>query len=332
VSLPAASRSPVSPIALTAEAIGAAREVLRPHLPPTPLRRSFALRESHAYLKLECWQPTGSFKVRGATHCLASLSAEERARGVVAASAGNHALGVAFAAQALGGSLVVTLFVPHTAPRAKVGKLGEFPVTVIEEGESYDEAFAAAQAHVARTGATYVHAYDDVRTAAGQGTVALEILEQQPDTGTLVVPVGGGGLIAAMAVAARAVAPDIRIVAVQPEASPALRESIRCGHALHEYPAEPTLADGLSGGIGDLVFANRHLIDEVVTVSEAEIEDAIVALLAEDQVLAEGSGAVGVAAVRAGRIAGLAERPVAVVITGGNIDARILARLLPGRV
>jgi threonine dehydratase len=149
--------------------------------------------------------------------------------------------------------------------------------------------------------------------------------------GTLVVPVGGGGLIAAMAVAARASVPGIRIVAVQPEASPALRDSIRGGKALHDYPAKPTLADGLAGGIGDIVFAHRHLIDEVVTVSEAEIEDAIVALLADDQVVAEGAGAVGVAALRAGRVAADG-RPVAVVVTGGNIDAGILARLLPGRV
>ena len=299
---------PPGSLTLSAEAVRAAREVLRSHLPPTPLRRSSALRGMDAYLKLECWQPTGSFKVRGAISCLASLSDEERSRGVVAASAGNHALGVAFAAQVLGGSLAVTLFVPRTAPRAKVEKLREFPVTVVEEGETYDDAFAAAQLHVARTGATYVHAYDDVRTAAGQGTVALEILEQRPDTAAFVVPVGGGGLITAMAVAARAVVPGIRIVAVQPEASPALRESIDRGQALHEYPAGPTLADGLSGGIGDLVFAYRHLIDEVISVSESEIQDAIVALLTDDQVLAEGSGAVGVAALRSGRVAGLGGR------------------------
>lgn len=322
---------PADGTAVTPEMVNGAREMLRPYLPSTPLRPSFALRGSPAYLKLECWQPTGSFKVRGAIHCLAALSKAERQIGVVAASAGNHALGVAFAAQALGASIAATLFVPRTAPRAKVAKLRSFSVTVIEAGETYDEAYEASREHAARTGATYVHAYDDPRTAAGQGTVALEILDQKPDVGTLVVPVGGGGLIAAMAVAARERAPDIRIVAVQPEASPSLRESIRVGRALHEYPAGPTLADGLAGGIGDIVFAHRHLIDESVTVSEAEIEDAIVALLADDQVVAEGAGAAGVAALRAGRVAADG-RPVAVVVTGGNIDAATLARLLSDRV
>ncbi len=145
---------------------------------------------------------------------------------------------------------------------------------------------------------------------------------------TIVVPVGGGGLIVGVATAAKALSPGVRVVAVQPEASPSLRESLRQGRALLTYPAGPTLADGLAGGIGEIVFAHRHLIDEVVTVSEEETEDAIAALVAEDQVVSEASGAVGVAALRAGRIAPRDGRPVAVVITGGNIDARVLARLL----
>jgi len=218
---------------LTVDDVERARAAIRPYLPPTPLRRSFALRGSgDAYLKLECWQPTGSFKVRGATSCLAALSADERRRGVVAASAGNHALGVAFAVQALGGRTEATLFVPETAPRAKVEKLRSFPVTVREEGATYDDAHALAISHVGRTGATYVHAFEDPRTAAGQGTVALEILDDLPSVGAILVPVGGGGLISAVAAAVKARAPGVRIVAVQPEASPALRDSIRQGRPL----------------------------------------------------------------------------------------------------
>ena len=247
----------------------------------------------------------------------------------MAASAGNHALGVAFAAQALGGSLQATLFVPDTAPRAKVEKLRTFPVDVREDGATYDDAHAAGRRARARTGATYVHAFEDPRTAAGQGTVALEILEELPDVGTIVVPVGGGGLIAGMAAAVKAPRPGVRVVAVQPEASPSLRESLRQGRALLEYPAGPTLADGLAGGIGEIVFAHRDLIDEVVVVPEAEIEDAIVALLAEDQVVAEGSGAVGVAALRAG----LVRRPTTGVRSwwwsrAATSTPRVLARLL----
>jgi threonine dehydratase len=296
------------------------------YLAPTPVRRAFSVPGASAWLKLECWQPTGAFKVRGAVAALAALTGEERARGVVAASAGNHALGVAFAAQALGGSLRVTVFVPTSAPRAKVDKLRQFPVEVREEGRDYDEAFALADAHARRTGARYVHAYEDRVTAAGQGTTAVELLAQLPELRAVLVPVGGGGLIAGCAAYLKARAPHVRVVAVQPSASPALAESLRQGHALHTYPAGPTLADGLAGGIGDIAFAHRDLIDDVVDVSEDEIEDAVVALVTHDQVLAEGSGAVGVAALRSGRVR--ADGPVAAIVTGANMDARVLARLL----
>ena len=313
---------------LTLDEVERAAATLRPYLRPTPLRRSALFRDAPVYLKLECWQPTGSFKVRGATNVMASLTPAERARGVVTASAGNHALGLAFAAQALGGAIEATVFVPETAPRAKVDKLRRFPVTVHEKGATYDDAVAEAEAFRRRTGATWVHAFEDARTAAGQGTAGLEVLQDLDDVDTIVVPVGGGGLIVGIATAAKALSPGVRVVAVQPEASPALRESLRQGRALLTYPAGPTLADGLAGGIGEIVFAHRHLIDEVVTVSEEETEDAIASLVAEDQVVSEASGAVGVAALRAGRIVPRDGRPVAVVITGGNIDARVLARLL----
>jgi threonine dehydratase len=313
---------------LTWKAVDDASRVVSSHLPPTPLRRSFALRPRNAYLKLECWQPTGSFKVRGALNVLSGLDEEERRRGVVAASAGNHALGVAFAAASLGRGLSVRLYVPATAPRAKADKLRTFPVEVVEHGATYDEAYAAAVDDVARTGAILVHAYDDPRTAAGQGTVAVEILDELPDVGTIIVPCGGGGLLAALAVYSKARSASVRIVAVQPEASPSLRDSLARGSALHEYASGPTLADGIAGGIGDLVFANRGLIDEVVEVSEAEIEDAIAALLIQDQVVAEGSGAAPVAALLGGRVANSDGRPVVAVVTGGNVDGAVLARAL----
>ena len=318
------------PRLLTPEEIDGAREKIRGHLAPTPLRRSFALRPHDVWLKLECWQPTGSFKVRGALHHLMSLSEDERRRGVVAASAGNHALGVAWAAQALGGRLPVVLFVSEDAPRAKLEKLRVFPVTVRVTGATYEDAYDASAAYAEAEGARYVHAYEDPLTAAGQGTVGLEILEQLPGVGQIVVPVGGGGLISAIAVAVKARRPDVRIVAVQPEASPSLSESLARGHALHRYPAGPTLADGVAGGIGDIVFAHRTLIDEVVLVPESAIEETIAALLAEDQVVAEGAGALSAAAVRCGRL-GPDGRPMAVVVSGGNIDARHLARLLAER-
>ncbi len=314
---------------LRVEDVERARGVLVRHLRRTPLRESHLV--PGLLLKLECWQPTGSFKVRGATHLLATLDETERARGVVAASAGNHALGVAFAASRLSGTVRATLFVPRTAPRAKVDKLRRFPVEVRETGDTYDDAVDAARAFEQETGAVFVHAYEDRRTAAGQGTAGLEIAEECEEAGALLVPVGGGGLLAGVATAVKARCPGVRVVAVQPEASPALRESLRLGRPLLAYAAAPTLADGLAGGIGQIAFDHRDLVDEVVTVSEAEIEDAMAGLLAADQVVAEASGAVGVAALLAGKVDSAGRGPVVAIVTGGNVDASVLARVLGAR-
>jgi threonine dehydratase len=210
-----------------------------------------------------------------------------------------------------------------------VEKLRTFPVEVVEKGATYDDAYLLARERVEETGACYVHAFDDLRTAAGQGTVGLEILEQLEEVSAVVVPVGGGGLLTGIAAAVKARAPSVRIVAVQPEASPSLRESLRLGRPLLEFPAGPTLADGVAGGIGELVFAHRDLIDDVVVVPERAIEDAVVALVSQDQVVAEGAGAVAAAAVQAGLVR--AQGPVVAVVTGGNIDAAVLARLLAAR-
>jgi len=319
------------PTELTIDDIRRAAEPVARHLRPTPLRRSYAVPgRDDVLLKLECWQPTGSFKVRGALARMALLTDGERQRGIVAASAGNHALGVAFAAQALGG-IRATLFVPTTAPRAKVDKLRSFPVEVREVGATYDEAHAAADEECARTGAVYVHAYDDPRTAAGQGTIGLELMAERPDVGSVVVPIGGGGLVTAIAIACKTLDPSVRVVGVQPELSPSFRESVRRGVALLEYPAGPTMADGIAGGIGEIVFAHRALVDDDAVVSEDEIADAMAALVAHDQVIAEASGAVGVAALRAGKVRTVPGRPVAVVVSGANVDARVLARVLNAR-
>jgi threonine dehydratase len=310
---------------VSVDGVVSAGAIVSRHLAATPLRPSFAAPGRELLLKLECWQPTGSFKVRGALNLLSSLSPAERARGVVAASAGNHALGVALAASRIG-DVRATLFVPTTAPRAKVDKLRRFAVEVRETGETYDDAVLAAREFKEQTGAVFVHAFEDVRTAAGQGTVALELLADCPAPAAVLVPVGGGGLIAGIATIVKARSPRTRIVAVQAAASPALAESLRLGRALLTYPAGPTLADGLAGGIGEIAYLHRDLIDEVISVREPDIEAAIVALLANDQVVAEASGAVGVAAVRAGLVA--PEGPIVAVVTGGNIDARVLTRLL----
>lgn len=312
---------------LVASEVDEARLRIAPLLPPTPLRRSFALGSKSVWLKLECWQPTGSFKVRGALNHLAALKDDERRRGVVAASAGNHALGIAWAAEALGVGVPVVVFVPESTPEAKLSKLRGFPVTVRQTGAMYEDAYEASLEYAAAEGARYLHAFEDPLTAAGQGTIGLEILEQLPDVERIVVPVGGGGMISAIAVAVKAKAPGVRIVAVQPEASPSLSESIKQGRALLRYESGPTLADGVAGGIGEIVFRHRDLIDEVVHVEETALERTIAALLVEDQVVAEGAGALAAAAVHSGRIRDDGRKTV-LVVSGGNIDARHWARLL----
>ena len=316
---------------ITVQDILLAQRTIRPYIYRTPLRDSFLLGERvgvSVFLKLENWQITGSFKPRGALNRMAQMTADERARGIVTASAGNHALGVGYAARALNIS-PATIFVPRTAPRAKVDKLRQFPVQVQLVGETYDDAHHAANAYEREKGATFIHAFDDPRTVAGQGTLGLEILEDLPDVDAILVPVGGGGMIAGIAAGVKALAPQVKIIAVQPAASPALRDSLRDDRCYEEYPAAPTICDGLAGGIGKLAFeAGQHgLIDDVVLVEEAETRVAVRALAETQQLMVEGSGAVGVAALLAGKVK-LAGKPVAVVISGGNIDLGLFSEIV----
>jgi threonine dehydratase len=316
---------------VTVREILQAARALRPHIFRTPLRDAFLLSErvgAAVYLKLENWQITGSFKPRGALNRMAALSAEERARGVVTASAGNHALGVGYAARALG-IAAATIFVPRTAPRAKLEKLRQFPVTVRPVGETYADAHRAAETFQRETGVTFIHAYDDPRTVAGQGTLGLEILQDLPDVDALLVPVGGGGMIAGIAVAAKTLAPGVKVIGVQPAASPALRDSLRDDKCYTEYVAAPTICDGLAGGIGEMVFeaAQNKLIDDVALVEEDETRAAIRALAETEQLIVEGSGAVGVAALLARKV-DLAGKRVAVVLSGGNIDLGLLTEIV----
>jgi threonine dehydratase len=307
-----------------------ARRKLRGLITRTPLEYSFLLSQRagcEVHLKLENWQKTGSFKVRGAINKVSSLTEEEKARGLVTASAGNHALGVAYAARALG-NVATTLFVPINAPVSKLKKLEEFDCKVLLSGNSYEEAHHAAEEFGRVHGATYVHAYDDPLTIAGQGTVGLEVLEDLPEAEAILVPVGGGGLIAGVAVAAKAINPQVRVIGVQPEASPAAYLSLRDGRPYEEYDAAPTIADGLAGGFGHLPFEiASDLIDEIVLVSEEETRAAVFTLLKLAQLVVEGAGAVGIAALMAGRL-NLAGRKVVAILTGANIDASLLFEIM----
>jgi threonine dehydratase len=316
---------------ITVQEILQAQQAIRPFIFRTPLRDSFLLSErvgASVWLKLENWQITGSFKLRGALNRMVRMTDAERARGTVTASAGNHALGVGYAARALNIS-PATVFVPRTAPHAKIDKLRQFPVEVRAVGESYEDAHHAAEAYGRETGATFIHAYDDPRTVAGQGTIGLEILDDLPAVDAVLVPVGGGGMITGIAVAVKSLAPAVKIIAVQPTASPALRDSLRDGKCYEEYTAAPTICDGLAGGIGKMVFeaAQSKLIDEVVLVEEEETRAAIRALAETQQLIVEGAGAVGIAALLAHKIDVSGKRVVA-VLSGGNIDLKLLCEIL----
>jgi len=307
-----------------------ARQVIGPHVWHTPLMPSPALSglaHRDVYLKLECWQRTGSFKVRGALNRLSALSPEEQRQGIVTASAGNHGLGVAYASQILSVPSV-TIFVPENAPAAKIERFRAFDCQVRHAGADYDAAHALAEAHALQQGALYLSAYDDPLIIAGQGTVALEIMEDLPETDLLLVPVGGGGLIAGLAIVARAVNPGIRIIGLQPEASPSAFLSLRDGRPYEIYPAGPTICDGLAGGFGRVPFGMaRDLIDRVLVVPEADIRQSVAWLLRHEQLVVEGSGAIAIAPLLSGQLDTAGQRVVA-VLTGRNVDATVLQQIL----
>jgi len=313
---------------LTAALVEEAHQVIQAFLAPTRLLETLDRRQRRVFLKLETEQPTGSFKVRGALSNL--LRQPPNTAGFVAASAGNHGLGLAWAASRSGRTEPVTIFVPESAPEAKISKLRKFPVDLRIVGNTFDDAEREGHVFERATGARFIHAYDDPLTAAGQGTLAIEVARTLRKVGTLVVPVGGGGLISGTAAWFKASHRATRIVAVQPDASPSLAESIRMNRALLEFPAGPTLADGLAGGIGRIAFEHRDLIDQVVNVPEASIHAAIRSLHFDDGVRAEASGAITRAVLDLGESDSWPE-PIVCVISGGNIDDTVFENVLAGR-
>lgn len=302
------------------ERVREAAERLRGVAVRTPLRHSAALSRItgfESWLKLECLQHTGSFKLRGAFNALACIPAAQRSRGVVASSAGNHGLGVAHAARELG--MEATIFVPSTAPAVKRDGIAALGATVDASRPDYDAAMAAALDHATRTGALFVNpcAGDDL--LAGQGTVALEILDTLPSVAAVIAPVGGGGLVGGIASVVRNAAPRVGIFGAQSERTDAMARSLAAGRII-DIGHEPTLADGLAGAIDEEGLAiGRAALDGIAVVSEAAIADAISWLWREEGLTVEGSGAAGVAALLAGAL-GLTAGPVAVVVSGGNID------------
>lgn len=312
--------------------IEAAAESLAPHIEHTPLEFSQYLTDlvgAPVHLKMENLQRTGSFKVRGATYRLSKLSAEERARGVVAASAGNHAQGVALAARELG--VPATIFMPLGVPVPKLLSTRGYGAEVVLEGDTVETPLRLAKEFAERTGAIFIPPYDHTDVVIGQATLGLEIIDDLPDVDTVLVGIGGGGLIAGVAAAIKARAAQqgrtVRIIGIQAENAAPYVPSMAEGHPI-EVVTKPTIADGIYvARPGDIPFEIiKDLVDEVVTVSDDDIARAILVLVERAKVVVEPAGAVGIAAILAGKVT--ASGPTVSILSGGNIDPLLLQRVI----
>ncbi len=279
------------------------------------------------HLKAESMQRSGSFKIRGAYNTISRLDDDEKARGVVAASAGNHAQGVALAAQLCG--VKSTIVLPVHAPLTKVMATKDLGANVVMHGATFDEAVAYSRELQAERGYTYVHAFDNERIIAGQGTIGLEILDSLPQVTTVVVPIGGGGLISGIAIAIKTLKPKTRIIGVQSSNVSWVKPSLAAGHAVIPEP-RPTIADGIAVKTpGELTLPIiTAFVDEIVEVTEEEIAHGIFHCVQNSHLVVEGAGAAGVAALIAGKVKVASDDTVCAVLCGGNIDANLLARVL----
>ena len=325
----APSETPLTMV--TAQAIREAYEThLRPFVRHTPLFTSASIARKAAcddlYLKMENLQRTGSFKIRGATCRIAQMTESERAHGVITASAGNHAQGVALAARNFG--VGATVYMPQTGSIAKIQATENYGATVVLEGANFDEAVAAAKAKSAETGAIFISAYDDDAIITGQGSLGVELLEDLPDVDTLLIPIGGGGLFSGVATVVKAARPSCRIIGVQAEGADGAAQSFRAGHLLPRKAPIATIADGIaikSPSPRTFAYIQRYA-DDVVTVTDESMAQAILLLMTRAKVVVEPSGAAGLAALI--EHPGLSVGKTAVILCGGNIDVKLLADLI----
>jgi threonine dehydratase len=307
-----------------------ARERIAGSVVQTPCTPSESIGElfgGHAWFKFENLQRTGSFKERGALNRILLIPPEERGRGVIAASAGNHAQGVAYHAGRLG--LRATIVMPERTPLIKVSNTERYGARVVLHGSNYDEAMQEALRLREEEGSTLVHPFDDRGVIAGQGTIGLELLEQCPEMQTVVVPVGGGGLISGIAMALKEVRPEIRVVGVEAAVLPAALRAREAGRLI-TIPAAETIADGIAvRSIGERTFAMiERYVDDLVTVGEEEIASAVLLLLEREKTVAEAASATTLAAVLSGALGDVTDSHVVLLLSGGNIDVNLLARII----
>ncbi len=316
---------------VTLEDVKKAQETIKDIVKKTDILESTKLSVmtgANVYYKCENLQKTGSFKVRGACNKIANLTDEEKANGVIASSAGNHAQGVALGAKMNG--IEATIVMPQTAPLAKVTATKSYGANVVLEGLVYDDAYAKALEIQKETGATFLHPFNDEYVIAGQGTIALEIFEQMNNkVDTILCPIGGGGIIAGVAVAAKALNPNVKIIGVQTANIPSMHESMKAGKVTTAFKAT-SVADGISvKTVGELTFSIvKDLVDDVILVEEGEIAEGLLFLMENQKVVAEGSGAVTTAAILSGKYIPKKNENVVCIISGGNIDINTLNRII----
>ena len=297
------------------------------YLSPFPYSETISrLTGNRVSFKLENLQMTGSFKERGALNRLLTLTPDEAKRGVIAASAGNHGMAVAFHSRRL--DISATIVMPLHAPLIKVSRVRQYGAEIVLHGADYDEAFAEAHRLAREKGLTSIHAFNDPWVVAGQGTIGLELYEQNPDLDAVVVPVGGGGLIGGIALVLKTLNRKVRVIGVQAESVPSMKAALEKGRPIRLPPAT-TIADGIAvRAVGEMPLALvKKYVDDIVTVSEGEIANAVLLLLEIEKTVAEGAAAVSLAALMSKKIA-LANRNVGLVISGGNIDMNLISRIL----
>ncbi|MEW6358064.1 MAG: threonine ammonia-lyase [Planctomycetota bacterium] len=314
---------------VTLDDVKRARERIRGQVYMSPFGVSQTLSKWTGYrvhLKLENLQMTGSFKERGALNKILNLTAEEKGRGVIAASAGNHAQGVAYHAVKQGIKTMIVM--PEPTPLIKVAATREHGAEVVLHGATYDDAYEHARKLEKEKGLVFVHPFDDPLIIAGQGTIGLEMMEQAPEIEAAVVPVGGGGLISGIAIAMKETNPKIKMIGVEAESCPSMKTSLEKG-AVTDVPSAKSLADGIAvKRVGELTYGIvRNYVDQMVTVTEEEIAQAILVLIEREKSVVEGAGAATLAAVLHEKF-WIKERNVALVLSGGNIDVNILSRII----
>ena len=312
---------------ISMEMLQDARRVLSPVINQTPVLHAPGLvPDCSFYLKADCLQKTGAFKLRGAYYKIATLSDQEKRRGVIACSAGNHAQGVGFASRDM--HIPATICIPAAAPISKIQATRSYGANVVLVDGVYDDAYAEAVRLRDEQGLTFIHPFDDYRVMAGQGTIGLEILEQLPDVDVILVPIGGGGLISGLAYAVKHLKPSCQVIGVQAAGAASMVDSLEAGHIL-TLPSVHTIADGIQVKTpGDLTFDMcRKYVDEVVTVTEGEIASAILTVLEKQKLVAEGAGAVGIAAAMYHKV-NIEGKKVCALLSGGNVDVTMLERIL----